>query len=105
MNIQNNMPSLLVNQRVLTKRTTYQCYFYDGYAKVIYQSKDTAKATYDRMKQANLKVKLFKNNTLYDYWDNKTAQEIFNAYKSDIEKAMTKNGIRMKITYIIVDER
>jgi len=91
-------PSLLVKQRMLRKKTQFQCDFFEGYATVTYDDLRIAEETYKKMKAGRQKVKL-KGNIVWDYRKGKTAREIKALYLIDIFNAMKKNGLLFNVTY------
>jgi hypothetical protein len=92
------IPSLLVKERIQFKKTQFQCDFFDGYAKTTYDNLQTAEASYKNMKSGREKVKL-EGNVIIQYKKGKTAQEIKDLYLKDIHNAMIKNGVLFKVSY------
>ena len=95
-------PTIVVKQRVLTKRTMFLCRFFYGFAEVEYEDEATAKKTYEEMKKNKQKVKL-KDNIVTEFRANKSSWEIFDLYLQDIKKAQTKNGAMMSIKYDLIN--
>jgi hypothetical protein len=86
----NKVPSLNVHQKIMTKKTNFLCSFEDGIAKVKYDREDVAKACYERMKKSGSKCKI-EGSIIFDYYPKKSAKEIYDLYKKDVEKGMTQN--------------
>lgn len=98
------IPTILVKQRVLLKKTNFKCEFFDGYARLTYEDPVVAEESYKAMKNNNLPVVLEGKDVLYDYYDGKSAKYIYKKYLGDIQRAMTKNNFRINITYKEVEE-
>ncbi len=101
--MEEKIPVIFVKQRVLLKKTKFRCDFKEGLAIVTYDRQDIADASYKSMKSNRQKVEI-KGNMLYDYHKDKSAMEIYRLYIKDIEKAMTKNGVQINISYTLSNE-
>jgi hypothetical protein len=91
-----------VKQRILLKKNTFICQFYDNYAITDYGSEEIARATFNMMTKNNQKIKIMGSKIREDFKGMK-AKKIMKRYIEDIEKAKQKNGRLFSVSYKVIE--